>query len=232
MKKILFLVLLSGIAFYLYPRFFVPKNELSINNSQLSISYVSPTVTWNDVTYRFEYFEIYDISQLSLIANFTQKKSSELLIRENNCQNAINGGFYDTNNKPLGLFINSTLNTSSITSALVNGYIAIANRPTIDFDLPENPTIALQTGPMLMMDGKKLKLIIANDEYARRMIAGITSKGTLVFMTIFVPETEVQGPQLADLPDIIEKISTRLPNKIVNAINLDGGNASIFKNSI
>lgn len=228
MKKFLVLVVFFCIAFYSYSHFFVLKKELSTQNFQLSTSpYSSPTVTWNDIAYDFEYFEVNDISQLTLIANFTQKKSSELLIRENNCQYAINGGFYDTNNKPLGLFINATVKTSSTQSVLVNGYIAITNRPTIGFDLPENPTIALQTGPLLMMDGKKLKLAITNDEYARRMIAGISSKGTLIFMTIFVPETKVQGPQLTDLPDILERTNL----DIVSAINLDGGNASMFKNS-
>ncbi len=229
MKKIIFLVLLFFIALFLYFRIFAPKQKLSTINYQLEVPYSSPTVTWNDIAYGFEYFEIKDISQLTLIANFTQKKSSELLIKENKCQYAINGGYYDTNSKPLGLFISHALKTASITNSLINGYIAITNKSTIDFDLPENPTIALQTGPMLMVEGKKLKLAIKNDEYARRMIAGIPSQGTLVFMTIFVPETKVQGPQLTDLPNIIEQINTTLPNPLLSAINLDGGNASMFK---
>ena len=77
-----------------------------------------------------------------------------------------------------------------------------------------------------MMDGKKLKLAIVKDEYARRMIAGISSKDTMIFMTIFIPEAKVQGPKLADLPDILERSNLDM----VSAINLDGGNASMFKN--
>ncbi|KKR02775.1 MAG: hypothetical protein UU25_C0005G0009 [Microgenomates group bacterium GW2011_GWB1_40_9] len=185
------------------------------------------TVTRKDITYGFEYFEVTDISKLTLIENFTQKKSSELLMKENNCQYAINGGFYDIDNKPLGLFINSQLKTKSINSALVNGYVSITNKPIIDFNHSDKSKVALQTGPMLMMDRNKLKLAIANDEYARRMIAGISSNGTLVFMTLFIQETKVQGPKLADLPDILKLTNL----DIVSAINLDGGNASMFKNT-
>ena len=229
MKKIFFLVLICCIAVFFCTRFIFPKQKLSTNNSPSPLptpTLSTSTITWNDISYGFEYFEVMDISKLTLIANFTQKKSSELILKENDCQYAINGGFYDTNNKPLGLFINSTLKTPTIANELVNGYIAITNRPIITFDLAQNPTVALQTGPMLMMDGKKLKLAIVKDEYARRMIAGISSKDTMIFMTIFIPETKVQGPKLADLPDILERSNLDM----VSAINLDGGNASMFKN--
>lgn len=240
MKKIFSFIV--GICLLLIGIFFVITSLFRQNNSKTTSSNFSitplptssvktSTVTWNDITYAYEYFEVKDISKLMLIANFTQKKTSELLIKENNCQYAVNGGFYDTNNKPLGLFINATLKTPSIDSALVNGYVSTTNKPSISFDLPQNPGIALQSGPMLMADGKKLKLAIKNDEYTRRMIAGISSKGTLVFMTIFIPETKVQGPKLADVPDIIEITNGALSNPFIAAINLDGGNASMFKNS-
>jgi len=230
MKKIIFIILLVC-SLYLFFRFTLHKEKLSINNYQLITTYSSPTVSWNDITYAYEYFEVKDLSKLTLIANFTAKKSSDEILQKNNCTSAINGGYYDTNNKPLGLFINQTLKTPAIDSALVNGYIAVTTNPTVAFDLPDNPKIAVQTGPMLLSEGKKLKLAIKNDEYARRMIAGISSKGTLIFMTIFTPETKVQGPQLGDLPDIIQQINIALPNPIISAINLDGGNASMFKNT-
>jgi uncharacterized protein YigE (DUF2233 family) len=152
-------------------------------------------------------------------------------MQENNCTYAVNGGFYDANNKPLGLFINASLKTSSVESSLVNGYISVTTKPAVSFDLPESPILAVQTGPMLMMDGNKLKLAIKNDEYARRMIAGISSTGTLLFMAIFIPETKVQGPKLAELPDVIEQINRTIQDPLVSAINLDGGNASMFKNN-
>ena len=231
MKKILFLVLICCTFVYFCARFVFTKQKPSTINYQLTTNnspsfYSSPTVSWNDITYAYEYFEVNDISKLTLIANFTQKKTSELLIKENTCQFAINGGYYDTNYKPLGLFMSPVLKTSAIESSLINGYVTITNMPSISFEQPNNPTLALQTGPMLMADGNRLKLAIKNDEHTRRMIAAISSKGTLMFITIFVPETKVQGPQLGDLPDIL-KLTTL---DIVSAINLDGGNASMFKN--
>ena len=229
MKKIFFLVLICCIAVFFCARFIFPKQKLSTNNSPSPLptpTLSTSTITWNDISYGFEYFEVMDISKLTLIANFTQKKSSELLLKENDCQYAINGGYYDTNSKPLGLFVNPLLKTPTINIALVNGYVFLTTKPMVTFDLPENPSLAVQTGPMLMVDRKKLKLAIKNDEYARRMIAGISSKDTMIFMTIFIPEAKVQGPKLADLPDILERSNLDM----VSAINLDGGNASMFKN--
>lgn len=240
MKKIVFILLSALVVFVVI--FFVgstlfeksPSTEPFLDSSTTPLptsSFKSSTVAWNGITYAYEYFEVTEISKLRLIANFTEKKSSEELLQKNNCIAAINGGYYVTNNKPLGLFSNQSINTPAIESALVNGYIAVTTKPTVSFDLPDHPKIALQTGPMLLSDGKTLKLAIKNDEYARRMIAGISSKGTLVLMTVFVPETKVQGPKLGDLPDVIGKINTRLADTFVSAINLDGGNASMFKNS-
>lgn len=239
MKKIF--SILAGICIVCIGIFFVVASLLRHNTSQTTLSNIFSTplpaqyvkssiVSWNGITYAYEYFEVKDISRLTLIANFTQKKSSNLLIKENSCQYAINGGYYDTNNKPLGLFLNATLKNPSINSALVNGYISVTNKPTISFDIPQNPILAVQTGPMLIVEGQKLKLAIKNDEYARRMIAGISRNGTLLFMTIFVPETKVQGPKLVELPNVIEQINKKLQNPLLSAINLDGGNASMFKN--
>ena len=209
----------------------MPSTPSDILNTPLPTSSIKiSTVTWNDITYAYEYFEVKDLSKLTLIANFTQKKTSERLMQENNCKYAVNGGFYDSNNKPLGLFANPTLKTPSIENALANGYVSVTTKPTVSFELPQNPVLAVQTGPMLMKDGNKLKLAIKNDEYARRMIAGISSPGTLLFMTIFIPETKVQGPKLSELPDVIGEINRTLQNPFVSAINLDGGNASMFKN--
>lgn len=228
---ILFLALFFAIT-SLFRKSTVPSTPSNILNTPLPTSpKKTSTVTWNDITYAYEYFEVNNISKLTLIANFTQKKTSERLMQENNCKYAVNGGFYDSNNRPLGLFANATVKTPSIENALVNGYISVTTKPTVSFDIQQNPVLAVQTGPMLMMDENKLKLAIKNDEYARRMIAGISSKGTLLFMTIFIPETKVQGPKLAELPDVIGQINKTLQNPLVSAINLDGGNASMFKNN-
>jgi hypothetical protein len=239
MKKIILVITLLSCAYCIF-QFVRTANKTPPLNSEVSIFFPTPlptqgvkssTVVWNGIAYAYEYFEVTDISKLSLLANFTEKKASEILIKEKGCQYAINGGFYNTNDKPLGQFLNPTMETSSIKSSLVNGYISIASTPDISFTAIDNSVIAVQTGPMLMADGKKLILAIKNDEHARRMIAGISSRGTLVFMSIFIPETVLQGPQLADLPNVIEQISIKLSYPIVSAVNLDGGNASVFKNN-
>jgi len=207
------------------------KQKVNIAASPLPNSNVkSSTVTMKDITYEYQWFEVPDIKKLSLIANFTEKKNSAEILETSSCSAAINGGYYDTNGKPLGLFINSDLRTQAITSALVNGYVSVSDRPSIFFELQKSPTMAVQTGPMLIENGKTLPLVIKNDEFSRRMVAAMNIKGTLLFIAVFVPNTKVQGPQLADLPSVVETISKKLPFPLIKAINLDGGNASIFKN--
>jgi len=140
---------------------------------------------------------------------------------------AINGGFYDTANKPLGLFrIGETVLAKQIQSNLLNGFLSDDG---ITVAVPTGRFV-LQSGPLLIQRGNPLPLKIQNDEHARRMVAAKTGEGFL-FLTVYKEDSVFEGPLLADLPKVIQKINTKENLGIVDAINLDGGSASAFKNA-
>lgn len=148
------------------------------------------------------------------------------------CQSGINGGFYDTDGQPLGLFVAGQIASKAIRSSLLNGFFTInAGTPSISQTPPEgNVRLGLQTGPRLLEDGSALPLRILRDERARRMVAAISSVNDVVFIALFSPDSVFDGPLLGDTPAIIRAISQQENINLVQAINLDGGSASAFYN--
>jgi uncharacterized protein YigE (DUF2233 family) len=172
-----------------------------------------------------------DPSKVTLIANFTDRLDTTSLMRKHACRMGINGGFYDTDTKPLGLFVTEgeTVHIDS-ENALFNGFLSIdqKDKETILPDPPTLTRIALQTGPLLIQKGEPLPLRIKNDEHARRMVGATTTDGQSVFLTVYNPEAVFEGPLLGNLPDAVREISSLESIPIDAAINLDGGSASAF----
>ncbi len=181
-------------------------------------------------TYRVAWLSVPDPSTISLIPNFTQKRTARSLIDNNDCSKVINGGFYTKDNQPTGLFVagGKTLR-DNIPNTLLNGFFVVDNdnRAAIDDIKPEGPLrIGLQTGPVLIRDGKIVKLAIRDDEFARRVVVGTSQKGAVIFLTIYDPENSWNGPKLADTPGVLSGIMERL--QLTDTLNLDGGSASVF----
>lgn len=193
-----------------------PKDSLEIDN--------------NGKIYRIAWLEVSNPSTLSLISNFTKKRTARSLIESKECAEVVNGGFYTKDNRPTGLFMSEGITLRDPNSnALFNGFFLINqnNRATIDVRVPETPLrIGLQTGPILIRDGKIITLAIRDDEFARRAVVGITQKETIIFLVVYNQENPWSGPKLADTPDILFKAITHL--QLRDAINLDGGSASAF----
>lgn len=190
----------------------------------------STDVYLNGISYRTMWLTIDDLSQLTLIPNFTEKRTARSLVDNKECQEVVNGGFYTKDNQPTGLFVADfkTLR-NHIPNSLLNGYIFIDqnNTASIQASPPEiSVRLALQAGPVLIRDGKVVTLAIRDDEFARRVVVGVTQKETVVFLVIYDPENSWSGPKLADTPDILSKVIARLQLKDV--LNLDGGSASVF----
>jgi len=179
-------------------------------------------------------FELVDLADLKLIVN-SSKKEAEDLIAEHNCLAAINGGFYAENYQPLGLVVNDGQELSpAVESELLNGYLWLSSLGGfgITRSLPESDlNIGLQSGPLLFENGIKQNLEIANDKQARRSVVAVLKNGNLWFLTIFNRDSVFLGPHLADLPNALEEIAAKEGLVIVDALNLDGGSAAMFKNA-
>jgi uncharacterized protein YigE (DUF2233 family) len=193
------------------------------------------TILFNNKRFTYAYVIVQNSDDLSLLPNFPHAKDSQSLMTEHNCTSVINGGYYDTQHKPLGLFqVGSTIYSQQIRSDLLNGFIwANVYVPSaISIELPQPPFLfALQTGPMLIREGDQMALTINNDTPARRMVAAINIDKHIIFLTVYNGDSVYQGPLLADLPDIVSTISSKENLGIAEAINLDGGSASAFYNA-
>ena len=182
--------------------------------------------------YLINYFSIENPKKLFLYPNFTEKLSSKEAKRLYECKNLISGGFYTTNYKPVGLFINEGgMTQDQVKSDLFNGifWVDYADKPGISVSYPKGSTrIALQTGPILIKDGVKQTLLIKNDELARRSIVATSQNNKIFFLMLNRKKEKLMGPNLSDLPDILAIVENDKRFKFSSAINLDGGSAASF----
>jgi uncharacterized protein YigE (DUF2233 family) len=237
-KRILLIIIFVSLAWGAYQAWLLPNYEPIIEPTvsptpTFAIPTKTKTVTTAGETMGYAFIKTPPAS-IFLISNFTEKKTSDELMTSHACLGGINGGFYDTSLRPLGLFRTNNTTTRGVTqSALINGFFSIKADGTseISADVPqENTRFSLQNGPLLITDSSTRPLAIKNDEHARRMVAAITSDDAIVFMALFEPEALFDGPLLGDTPEFVKAIAQKESLSIISAINLDGGSASAFYN--
>jgi hypothetical protein len=188
-------------------------------------------VSIGSVNYGYAYAKS-STQDVILIPNFIQSDNASQIFAANSCKSLINGGFYDTDHHPLGLFsIKDTTYGSRINSDLTNGFVWLdsLNHIGIDTDFPVySMQWIFQTGPLLLENSQSVALSIRDDKQARRSVAATTKTGDLIIMSIFLEKQVTSGPNLTDLPIIVKKINDSNDMDIKTAINLDGGGASAF----
>ncbi len=215
-----------------------PKSQpllVKTNHPQPSPS-LPPSVLaldFHQKTYHVYLQKISPSDSLTLIPNFAEKKSSQTLMRQNNCNYGINGGFYTQGGQPLGVFyingkfVNSQMHTQTLFNGFIygnsNGLFGITDTE------PNYRTQSLdfyfQTGPFFTPTAN---LRIQIDELARRVLIGESDQAEFYFIAITDSENINSGPPLADLPEIMGKIDSI---KFLHLVNLDGGSASAFYNT-
>lgn len=207
----------------------IPSPSPSVSPSPIPPAQ-SVDVTHDGISYRIAWLPVRDPSVITLLPNFDQKRTARSLIDSKECSKVINGGFYTKDNQPTGLFITQGKTIrDSIPNTLLNGYFVVdqKNNASILASPPDHPVrLTLQTGPILIREGKAITLAIRDDEHARRVVVGVTQNGMVVFLVIYDPENPLSGPKLADTPAIVSQLIRTLDLK--DAINLDGGSASAF----
>lgn len=221
-----------GVGLLILPHQYSPsKTTVRLPTPTLTATVRAPkTITYGNQTY------VYDIitshaADISLIANFTERTTVASIIDTYQCAQAVNGGFYDTHNIPLGFFASDTYTHPQIRSALFNGYFTISNNneASIASSLSAGSLRAgLQSGPLLFTNNLIQLLHIKDDENARRVVAATTNDDTVLFIILYTEESTFNGPFLTDLPSLIDELNSKESLHIVNALNLDGGSASAF----
>lgn len=241
MKKLVLVFFSLAVIFFIFR---LPKQETPVQKEEIIVSEtVTPTTTAannsldinfaNNIT-RVSYFTIASSSALNLYPNFKEKLSADQARKMYTCRFLTSAGFYDKQNEPLGLFVSAgkTLQLNR-PSNFFNGYFSLAFDNSFSVGrVPQDKQsrIALQSGPLLVEAGQPQVLKIIDDKPARRIVIGETKKGEIIFLVFFNKEEDLQGPNLADLPELLRKFSQLSGIELKSALNLDGGNASAFYN--
>jgi hypothetical protein len=238
MKKILALMLVflaAAVIFYFVRSNLTSKTQaipVDTPRAAEEIANAAGEIELSGQKYAYAYFKVEDIDKLSLIPNFSQKKTSDEVFSENSCKKLINGGFYSTEETSLGLFThdgktltNWTKNTTLNAILSVNSFAV----PRITREVPEDSLkIALQSGPLLIENASLLTIKAANENTARRSVAAVSGENELYFLIIYSPTQMFEGPSLRSLPQVSKLVSGEIGVVFADAINLDGGSASAF----
>ncbi len=171
-------------------------------------------------------------SAISLIPNFTQKINAEKLVEDNGCAAAINGGFYQKNQKPLGLFWTQGKSLGEkIDSNVATGYFWQDADGSLHMgrSAPQKDAsiFIVQTGPIFDLANEQ-SVSIVDDEHARRSAIGKDGAGNFFLLTFYDPENLFSGPLLADLPSLAKRGELGKIANLTTLLNLDGGSASFF----
>jgi uncharacterized protein YigE (DUF2233 family) len=235
-KIVLFILILTlGLGFYLLQRpeaiVFDPVPEAT-STPTVPISPTSQTQTGG---IKSSWIIVRNMDKISLLSNIVERLSASEAKEKYGCTAIINGGFYSAdesgeNAKHIGLFIsNGNQISPSQTNTLFNGFFSISGTtPSISSTVPPNVKTALQTGPVLMKNGKASLLTLARDEDARRMIAATTPQNEVIFLALYDPSSFFNGPKLEEVPKILSDIDKSTSLDFKDAINLDGGSHSAF----
>lgn len=159
MKYVLWcVIILLGISFFLLTKRTDKQTRTHSMDSTPTpqISKTPPkTISANDETYAYDII-VADPINITLIPNYSERKSARSVVEQKACDGAANGGFYDTDNKPLGYVrVENDTISNPIPSALLNGYVSIDTTATIGSTVPpDSSRIILQTGPLLFEKGQ------------------------------------------------------------------------------
>jgi uncharacterized protein YigE (DUF2233 family) len=203
------------------PSAYIKNNELE---NPLEVEY-------SGIKYEAYWVKVDDLERVGLFPNFKEKLTSSEIINLKNCKALVSGSFYSKDNKPLGLFVSQGWKTANAYfNPLLNGFFSIlGGTPSIRSQKPSgNVNTAVQSGPILVEDGKAKSLKIKNDKTARRVTVSLSNAHEIIFAVFYDPQNNLQGPYLSDLPKYVQDFSAGSGLKIESSLNLDGGSASAF----
>jgi phosphodiester glycosidase len=148
------------------------------------------------------------------------------VMKRENCVCGVNGGYFDTEFKPLGLRVADGTTFSPLRRArLITGILLQSDRGidvvrVSEFSRTKKIIAAVQSGPFLVEGNKRIRGL--NDsQLARRTFAGIATNDR-AFLGV------CSDVSLAELANILATAHIAAESKIRRAMNLDGGSSSAF----
>lgn len=163
---------------------------------------------------------------VQLILNYKDKKTSEELQSSYKCTYLVNAGFYTKEENPVAYVKTGNTELGRIKDSLLfDGFLSINEMkvPRITRSLPQDTlSIVLQTGPILVENGRAVSLSIKNDKEARRVFALVSGENKILFGM-------VRSSTLQDLPRVVFQWAKDNGIAVADAINLDGGSASTYR---
>jgi len=229
--KLIFIALFFAVVFVFYTFLknnFTPTNMPNSPTPSAAVNTPSPYKETID-GFRLNWVKVKDAGKISLHSNLAEKSTSGVLYEKNNCLYLVSAGFYNKENAHIGLFAEDFNAVSeSVKNDFFDGYFYVEdNLAQISLSAPANARFAVQSGPVLMINNRFLIKNFTNDEYARRILVGVTKDKSVVFMTIF-GDNKITGPKLADLKNIIAEVEESTQLDFTEVLNLDGGSHSAF----
>jgi exopolysaccharide biosynthesis protein len=138
----------------------------------------------------------------------------------------VNGGYFDTEFKPIGLrVVDGQTFSPSRRARLITGILLQSDRGidvvrVSEFSRTKKIIAAIQSGPFLVEGNKRIRGL--NDsQLARRTFAGVATNDR-AFLGV------CSDVSLAQLANILATVSIVADSKIRRAMNLDGGSSSAF----
>jgi exopolysaccharide biosynthesis protein len=148
------------------------------------------------------------------------------VMKRDKCVCGVNGGYFDTEFKPIGLRVaDGTTVSPSRRARLITGILLQSDRGIAvvrvsEFSRTKKIVAAIQSGPFLVEGSKRIRGL--NDsQLARRTFAGLTTNGC-AFLGV------CSDVSLAELANILATTPIVADSKIRRAMNLDGGSSSAF----
>ena len=148
------------------------------------------------------------------------------VMKRENCVCGVNGGYFDTEFKPLGLRVAGGTTFSPLRRArLITGILLQSDRGidvlrVSEFSRTKKIIAAVQIGPFLVEGNKRIRGL--NDsQLARRTFAGIATNDRALLGVC-------SDVSLAELANILATAPIAADSKIRRAMNLDGGSSSAF----
>ena len=153
-------------------------------------------------------------------------QSLDAMMKREKCVCGVNGGYFDTEFKPIGLRVDDSRTLSPLRQARLITGILLERSRRIDvirvreFSTTKRIVAAVQAGPFLVEGSKPIRGL--NDsQQARRTFAAIAANDRALLGVC-------SNVSLAELANILATVPIAGNSKIRRAMNLDGGSSSAF----